>query len=386
MNAEPDAAPSSPRTSWHASALGAAGGVATFLASAFAPWALVPAAALAAGGLWLDRRHAAAQREARRAAADFARSAARLGHEVLPVWSGHIESVRSQTETAVSALAERFAAIVARLDATMASTAGAGSPEGVVAVFERSRTELHGVLESLRAATAHNTALREEVQDLQRFVQELQDMAADVGLIAQQTNLLAVNAAIEAARAGDSGRGFSVLAQEVRKLSSMSGETGRRMAEKAASIAGAIAAAQKSATDSARCEGESTASSRQAIDAVLQQLRGVTDSLAASTDVLQRESRAIQGEIGEALVQLQFQDRVNQVITHVRQSIERAPALLADGASLRPIDTAALLADLERRYAMADERARHRGGSAAAPAAPAAAAAVPAAATDVTFF
>ncbi|WP_251139995.1 methyl-accepting chemotaxis protein [Alteromonas sp. ALT199] len=75
-----------------------------------------------------------------------------------------------------------------------------------------------------RAVHAIN-GLSDQIQDVSRVIQSLDEHTAAIGGIldtirgiSEQTNLLALNAAIEAARAGDHGRGFSVVADEVRTL------------------------------------------------------------------------------------------------------------------------------------------------------------------------
>jgi methyl-accepting chemotaxis protein len=115
---------------------------------------------------------------------------------------------------------------------------------------------------------------------------------------------------------------------------------------------------------------------------VLAEFKDITDNLLQSSTQLKDESIGIKSEISEALVQLQFQDRISQIMNHVKDNIERLPAYLrehgdeyAQSGKLLPLDAEALLTELKENYAMKDQHVVHAGARVAK-----------AAETEITFF
>ncbi len=310
--------------------------------------------------------------------------------DVLPVWSRQIEMARGNTEAAITDLTIRFANLSQRLEAAVAAsqnTAGAGGG-GVVALLNSSQTDLNSIIASLRSALEMKSVMLKEIQSLSHLTDSLKTMAKDVGDIASQTNLLALNAAIEAARAGEVGRGFAVVADEVRKLSTLSGETGKKIAATVETVNNAIVATMRASEQYARQDEEMVVNSERVIEQVLAQFHTATSGLSDSTEVLRQESQAIGGEIAEVLVALQFQDRVSQMLSLVRNDLEKLEKHLemheqevVEGRFLGPIDARTWLEELSRTYTMPEQHALHDGTQGGTPKTTAATSD-----SDITFF
>ncbi|WP_249583337.1 methyl-accepting chemotaxis protein [Pseudomonas viridiflava] len=318
------------------------------------------------------------QRQANDAAIGAKASRAQLNEVLLgamPIWAKQVESSRQQTETAIVELTSRFTGISERLQETVqASQLAAGeldgqNADGALKVLAQSDSELSQVIDSLKATQASRDETLTQVRSLTAYTGELRTMAADVAAIAAQTNLLALNAAIEAARAGEAGRGFAVVADAVRSLSSKSSETGQQMSAKVDIINNAITQLVQAASSGADQDSHSVAESEQSIQHVLQRFQSITGRLAESADLLKQESYGIRDEMTEVLVSLQFQDRVSQILTHVRDNIDSLHTHLQQ-SSQSPDEAVAInarewLARMESTYATDEQRRTHRGESAA---------------------
>ncbi|MFG1606846.1 methyl-accepting chemotaxis protein [Actinoplanes sp. NPDC049265] len=334
--------------------------------------AIVAVVALVAGygiGRWHGRRKVPPAAAPAAATGDLA-GVAEFAGAVAPVWSAQVTSSRSQMETAIGRLTEKFAGIVDNLDTVLASSAGTVH-DGNTGAFDRSRARLGEVVGTLNSAL---TAKRDALQQLQTLLglnDELRRMTSEVTRIAEQTNLLALNAAIEAARVGEAGAAFGVVALEVRDLAERSQSTSERISAKVDGVTQAIESVLAGAQQSATQEDQAMAHANEEVQAVLDDLLTVLSALRDSSQDLERAAVGIRTDIGESLVSLQFQDRVGQVLEHLRDSIDQFPAVVAEAAERAgtgtALDAQALLDTLAANYTMAEEHEAHRSGAVAAP-------------------
>ena len=118
---------------------------------------------------------------------------------------------------------EEIFAMKAKIDAIGENSAKIGESFGVLEEKAQSGIEKQG-------------AVNEQIYEIERESKALQEANSVISGIAEMTNLLAMNAEIEAAHAGEAGKGFSVVANEIRRLAEDSGEQSRRIGEQLSKI------------------------------------------------------------------------------------------------------------------------------------------------------
>jgi methyl-accepting chemotaxis protein len=231
------------------------------------------------------------------------------------------------------------------------------------------------------AALAQHQARFEEAQAQNQMrvravaeqVRQLTPLAALIDEIARQTNLLAINASIEAARAGREGAGFKVVAAEVRRLSTQTSEAARQIS---AGIGQAAAAIDTEMAGHQASQGESAA---QQLGEIAQHIQAMSDTLGDVVPYLSELSgrmdsgmAVVTEDIINTLGDMQFQDINRQLLEQINEALDSLSDhfsqiynLIDGNAPPPPMMLEELLARWTENYVMHSQRVAHALGTGA---------------------
>ena len=275
-----------------------------------------------------------------------------LLNELRSFVSNEIEGSRNEVERARELIRQAVAGLGSSFDAMnrksrqqsqalarVVDRAGEDGSAGVdVARFaQHASQQMEQLVEALEEVSGQSSTTVQHIDQMAQHLDGIFSLLEDVKSIADQTNLLALNAAIEAARAGEAGRGFAVVADEVRNLSERSTTFNEQIRKLAHSSKDAIAKVRETVSHMASRDMDRSREARHEAAAMLDNVAAINASLGDGMREISECGRAIDGSVAEAVRALQFEDIATQTLGGVHTHLDRLGTINREAVALQEL-------------------------------------------------
>ncbi len=198
-----------------------------------------------------------------------------------------------------------------------------------------------GMFVDVTVETSHTSMhLVDRMDTISKRIEKILRSTEDMEDIAKQTNLLALNAAIEAARAGEAGRGFAVVADEVRALSMRASEFSNEIREHVSGANSDLKLAEVAVSQLAARDMTFALTSKKQVSNMLEQLDRMNGRTVAVVQQLDAISREVDQRVRQAITALQFQDMTSQLLGHLSRHHQRLAVVAQQLQQLQQVPAA----------------------------------------------
>lgn len=204
------------------------------------------------------------------------------------------------------------------------------------------RTVLEYFISNITDVSRGGMTMVYTVNDIEKQMEAVNQLLAEIGSIADQTNLLALNAAIEAARAGEAGRGFAVVADEVRSLSTSSNTLNNKIKDVVENSKDNIAKAKKIVGEIAGKDMSLAMQHKVRVDEMLSVMDDKNHFIDSKLSDMQAITNKVEEGVSVAVRSLQFEDIVRQKCEQLNSHLQ-----LVDGLCTETRDKLSLISNDE---------------------------------------